>query len=238
MWSGIVPIESLDEAGRWTVAFFSTQTRQLASHFPMVAISDIAEEKKTTVDPRALTDETINYLGLENVRSETGELTAFSPVPASKIKSRSKSYKTGDVLYGRLRPELNKVYLAEDSISPGICSNEFIVLRARPDKVRERFLRYLLASHYVSQFASKLRTGASLPRMSSADLLAIQVPLPPLDVQDRVCLNLDIIDARLRELREIVEWLPEAALTNFASTLEDGDDRIGSIAEQLIQRSQ
>jgi len=233
MWIGSTSISELDAANRWTVAFFAAETITHSSVHPMVAIREIVEERKAALDPRTLGDERIAYIGLENVRSLTGELVSFEPVLASSIKSRSKTYEEGDVLYGRLRPELNKVWLAETAASPGICSNEFIVLRANAAKVRSRYLRYVLASRHVSQFAAKLRTGASLPRMATADLLALMVPLPPLAVQDEICNLLSNLDKRLRDLRATLDWLPDAITDSFTRSLDTGPAELDATLRTL-----
>ena len=109
MWFAEVPGEQIHRADRWTAAFFNQAKITSKAAFPMRLIGLIAAERRGTSDPQLLGNSQINYLGLENVRSLTGELCDFSPRPAASIKSRSKLFKLGDVLYGRLRPELNKV---------------------------------------------------------------------------------------------------------------------------------
>ena len=235
MWTGVVPLEELNAAGRWTVAFFSTVTNSQASVYPMKSLRELVTESKSAVDPQGLTAESINYLGLENVRSMTGELVEFEPRHPSQVKSRSKTYCEGDVLFGRLRPELNKVYLAEPHVSPGICSNEFIVLTARADLIHPRYLRYALASPYVADFANKLRTGASLPRMNSGDLLDLAIPVPPLDVQERLAGALLRLDGVLRSLRIKVETLPSSITDALSESLRTGSNELVPICEALSE---
>lgn len=222
MWTAVIPASALTAADRWTVEFFAALPVAHGSPHPRFAIGEVADERRTTVDPRTMADATIDYLELENVRSLTGELTGFRPVPAATIRSRSKTFGPGDVLYESLRPELNKVYLADGEVASGICSGEFIVLRPRPGRVRGRCLRHLLASPYVTGHAARLRTGAALPRMATADLLALQVPVPPLDVQDRLCAGLAQLDARVRALRAELDRLPGATADAFTRALETG----------------
>lgn len=235
MWIGTVSLSDLNDASRWTVAFFSADTTSETSAFPMVALGEVLEEKKVTVDPSAINSERINYMGLENVRSLTGELTDFKSRHPSEIKSRSKSYECNDVLFGRLRPELNKVYLAEPEVSPGICSNEFLVLRAREDRIVPRYLRYALASPYISSFAQKLRSGASLPRMSAADLLELRIPLPPLSTQREIVESLEKLDRELRSLRSRLEWLPAAVVEGFTASARNGRNELPAAAEALVE---
>ena len=63
-----------------------------------------------------------SYLGLAGVESQTGELSGVQ----EEVAGQAFAYEKDDILYGRLRPYLNKVLLAE---SDGICSTEFHVMK-------------------------------------------------------------------------------------------------------------
>lgn len=210
---------------RWTASFF-LQEEELESAFPLQPLRTIVRENKTAVDPRDLGYDQVNYLGLENVRPQSGELTNFQPRPATDIKSRSKTFQINNVLFGRLRPELNKVFLADGPVTSGICSNEFIVLVALPEFVLPRFLRHLLASSFVMSKCEKLRMGAALPRMNASDLLDIKVPVPPLDVQKQLVADLEALDEQLKELRRKVELLPSAMAEELLRVIADGDHKM------------
>jgi restriction endonuclease S subunit len=226
MWCKKISATKLFEANRWTVSYFTASKGTNASAFPMLQIRDVARERRGSADPQQMGDQIINYLGLENVRSHTGELLDFEPRPASSIKSRSKLFKDNDVLYGRLRPELNKVYLADGRVTSGLCSGEFIVITPLDGKILPRYLRHALASKFVTQYASKYKIGASLPRMSTEDLFGIEIPVPPLDVQEELVRELLEIDQEIVRLRAKISELPQlqadallAAISSGTSTL-------------------
>jgi type I restriction enzyme S subunit len=63
------------------------------------------------------------FIGMEHVEAHSMRL--LGTVPAGTMKSSAVRFKPGDVLYGRLRPYLNKVYRPTFE---GLCSAEFIVL--------------------------------------------------------------------------------------------------------------
>ena len=164
--------------------FFATPTpRQIRGGFPWTALNNIVDERRETLDPQAYPESMMNYVGLENVESGTGDLIGFKPKRGIEIRSRSKRFCEGDVLYGRLRPYLNKVFVAGGNFTVGICSGEFYVLIPRQDVVFPNFLRAILSSDYVQQHVANLQTGSALPRIQIDDLLAIEVPLPPLEEQ-------------------------------------------------------
>lgn len=226
MWIGEVSGAEFFSANRWTVSFFAESKATTVSAFPMRPIREVVAERKGAVDPQNLGDVSISFLGLENVRPLTGELVDFYERPAISVKSRSKIFRRDDVLYGRLRPELNKVYLAQGEVCDGLCSGEFIVLIPNKDVVLPRYLRHILASSFVTQFASKFRVGASLPRMSTVDLLSIEVPIPPLSVQTKIVKRLEEVDAEIIELRARIEELPGMQAEALLVAIADGSDSI------------
>ncbi len=94
-----------------------------------------------------------SYIGLEHIEAHTTKL--LGSVPATEMKSTANRFCTGDVLYSRLRPYLNKVWHADRD---GLCSSEFIVLPGN-DSVDANFLRYRLNSRDFVSFANSLNAG-------------------------------------------------------------------------------
>jgi type I restriction enzyme S subunit len=120
-------------------------------------------------------EEDVNYISLGNIASNTGELAEFSPVKGTDVLSSSPKFQSGDILFGRMRSYLNKVWIAEFD---GVCSGEAIVLRPNKAKVDTRFLHALLLSPITFQQVVPLQSGTSLPRVSASDILNIKLPIP------------------------------------------------------------
>lgn len=107
-------------------------------------------------------------------------------VPASSMKSAANTFHAGDVLYGRLRAYLNKVYQPDFA---GLCSGEFIVL-PESSAALGRFLKYLLNSGDFVRFASQLNTG-DRPRVDWDQIKNYAFTLPPFREQERIADTLD-----------------------------------------------
>lgn len=223
MWTGEANLKDLQKRTSWKVEFFCGESLPRATAaFPLSSIGDIVKEKRETLDPQSQPKTLLNYLGLENVQSTTGNLIGFAPRFGKEIKSRSKVFRSGDILYGRLRPYLNKVYVADDLVDNGICSGEFFVLKPDADRILPHFLRALLSSSYVHQFVSRLQTGSALPRLQLDDLLSIKVPLPPIEQQAAYETFLKTQSAYQRKLAEELAQLPQRTLATFTQSLESG----------------
>lgn len=141
-----------------------------------VSLRDVATQINERVTPaEEYPNEYINYVGLENITSGTGELINFLPVHGATILSASPKFSKGDILFGRMRPYLNKVWLAKFD---GICSGEIIVLRPHEKQVNITLLHALLLSQITLHQVVPLQSGTSLPRVAASDVLSIKLPLP------------------------------------------------------------
>ena len=225
VWTAEVPVSRLRQKRRWKVEFFVTSpTQNTKSGFPSAVLRDIVDERKKTLDPQSFPEKSMNYIGLENVESTTGDLIDFNPKLGKAIRSRSKRFYEGDVLYGRLRPYLNKVFVATGSVASGICSGEFYVLVSRQGLVLPNYLRAILSSKYVQQHVVSWLTGSALPRLQVDDLLGIEVPLPPMEQQRgfedflvsqdnlRRCLKQDLETLEIRNGRVFVEAIERGSI--------------------------
>lgn len=123
-------------------------------------------------------------------------------VPASEMKSAANVFRKGDVLYGRLRSYLNKVYQPDFC---GLCSGEFIVLPESPE-VSGSFLKYRLNAMDFVAFASHINTG-DRPRVDFDQIKAFEFLLPPIREQQRIS---DALDELLSDLDAGVEALQRA----------------------------
>lgn len=117
----------------------------------------------------------VNYVGLGNITPNIGELIDFTPSKGAAILSSSPKFECGDILFGRMRPYLNKVWVSEFD---GVCSGEAIVLRTDKRKVDPRFLQALLLSRITLYQVVPLQSGSSLPRVCASDVLNLKLPIP------------------------------------------------------------
>ncbi|MBU4077071.1 MAG: SAM-dependent methyltransferase, partial [Euryarchaeota archaeon] len=84
----------------------------------VVELGEAFNKITDSIDPQENNGD-VNYIGLENIESENGNLIGNIVTEISEIKSMKLKFLKNDILYGKLRPNLNKVWLASFS---GICS--------------------------------------------------------------------------------------------------------------------
>ena len=187
MESTSVQLRNLIDRRAWKAEFFLAPPQaHLTTAWPAVPLESIVRVRREFLTPSDYPEREFNFVGLQHVASLTGLLVGFEPCLGQVIRSRSQVFRSGDVLYSRLRPYLNKVYAALDGVEDGVCSGEFYVLAPDSERVRSRFLRWLLASRLVQGRVASLQAGSTHPRLSLGDLLYFEIPLPTLMEQDRL----------------------------------------------------
>jgi len=166
-----------------------------------------------------------DYLELEDVEPGTGRI--LNRRNTLEVVSDVTLFKTGDVLFGKLRPYLEKFYVAEFD---GKCTGE--ILAFKPKRIAGRFLFYCLASPWFIARCNLLAYGAKMPRVNWPTQLAqFNLPLPPLPEQESIAAYLDAscaaIDAAVTAKRRQLETLDglRKAIINSAVTKGVGETR-------------
>lgn len=149
----------------------------LSDGWTLVPLKELVETSRPRVNPQEAGS--LSFIGMDHVESRTMRL--LGSVPASAMKSAAVHFQPGDVLYGRLRPYLNKVYRPSFA---GLASAEFIAL-VPSRRVDGDYLRYLLSSAQFVRFAMGLTTG-DRPRVDFRQIGEYAVPLPGLEEQRRI----------------------------------------------------
>ena len=183
----------------------------------MTTLGDLIEPRRVKADPQATP--TARFVGMEHVEAHTTKL--LGTTSAATMRSSANAFKRGDVLYGRLRPYLNKVYQPDFD---GLCSGEFVVMPEN-HAVSGAFLKRRLSAYDFVDFASHLNAG-DRPRVDFGQLRTFPLALPPKNEQIRMANLLgELLDdlavgvAALERCREKL-GLYRASLLNAA---EEGD---------------
>ena len=111
-------------------------------------------------------------------------------------KSSKNSFVAGDVLYGKLRPYLKKVVVADES---GFCSTEIIPFNGF-GKINPQYLMFCMTSPFMLSSVNQLTYGMDMPRLGTNDAKNLLIPLPPLAEQQAIVEKLSALLAEIDAL--------------------------------------
>ena len=150
--------------------------------------SEIAQRRKEKYSP----DCGIAYpcVELEHIEQVTGKLLgSVSSTTQSSIKTVAKS---GDVLFGKLRPYLRKFAFAEQDM---VCSSE--IWAFVPSKyVIPKYLYYLVQTEHFLRVAN-ISSGTKMPRAEWANIEKEPFDIPCISIQEKVVSILEAIDKKI-----------------------------------------
>lgn len=165
----------------------------------------------------------IPYIGLENIESSTGKMISVKEHSLSEeqeAEGLDVRFRSGDVLFGKLRPYLAKVLL---SSFDGRCSSEFLVLRSK-EEIAPAYLAYQLISQGFIARIDSMTYGIKMPRASPNQVMGAPIAIPDADEQSAISTYLDSetakVDALIEKKERLIELLQEkrTALITHAVT--------------------
>ena len=138
------------------------------------------------------------YVGLENIEKDTGVIKYEI---GAELKSIKNVFVEGQILYGKLRPYLNKHGIAKFK---GVCSTDILVFSANND-VSNKWVDYYFNMPSFISYAISNSTGINLPRVNSKSILSYVIPIPPKETQQKIVDIIESLFAKLDIAQEKVE---------------------------------
>ena len=138
------------------------------------------------------------YIGMEDIESNSGKfIGSFEP---KSVKSSSFYFNDKHILYGRLRPYLNKVLIPDFE---GHCSTEIFPIRVN-NSLDKKFLFYWLIKRSTTERINSTCTGARMPRANMNKVFKdFKVVFPKsLTEQKQIVAKLDDLSEKTKKLEQ------------------------------------
>ena len=145
----------------------------------------------------------------ENIAKNTGKLLSYSTVEDSGIISGNHLFYKGQIIYSKIRPNLNKAIIAPFD---GLCSADMYPIEA---KINSKYLLYaMLSRHFVEQVTLIMQDRVKMPKINQDELGNIGVYIAP-DIEqkeivlylDKKCAEIDsIIETKKQQLTVLDEY--------------------------------
>lgn len=170
-------------------------------------LGDILRVDAQTVNPLSL--KSYNYVGLEHIEKETGKILE---IDKGEVLSNKFLFTDEHILYGKLRPYLNKVAVPNFN---GICSTDIFPLKPI-DKIYKAFLVAILKRPDFVNHANTNAVGANLPRANKEIILKYSTIVPDIISVESFSLKVMLIE----DLKEQIEKNIKSSENLFNSLLQ------------------
>jgi restriction endonuclease S subunit len=177
----------------------SNKNPEIKSKWESIKLGDITLKISESINPQDHNG-TVNYIGLENIESNTGNLIGNIKTEYKEIKSGKTVFRKKDVLYGKLRPNLNKVYLAKED---GVCSTDILVFRFKNEYLAKFCFQYLSTKDFNNEVIKSV-SGVQLPRTSWDSMAQIKIPVPPTDIQQKIVQECEAVDIEYGRAKQAI----------------------------------
>ena len=145
--------------------------------------------------------DTIWLLNLEDIEPNTGKLIRKKKIYFKNTPSSVISFDENYILYSKLRPYLNKVFLPDEK---GFGTSELIPLFPKTS-INKIFLAEYLRNDKIVDFLSQKVSGAKMPRVIMKEFQDLILILPPIELQNKFAERIEKIEKLSFEIEEAIK---------------------------------
>lgn len=173
------------------------RTEHAPEDWEPVSLGNLAQLRREGIHPEEAPN--LPYVGLEHIDSGNTRLGRWGK--AASVKSGKNHFYPDDVLYGKLRPYLDKAVLAEQE---GMCSTDMLVLKAT-ERVDPAFLSYLVHLGRFVDHAKATTSGVNHPRTSWASIQEFEAYVPAPNEQKAIANVLRSVQTTIGSTEQVIE---------------------------------
>ncbi|MDW7776258.1 MAG: restriction endonuclease subunit S [Methanosarcinales archaeon] len=178
-----------------------TEIGLVPESWEVAELGDICERVSINVEPKK--DGNIPYAGLEHINP--GRLRIYNWGYENEIISSKSKFKKNEILYGKLRPYLDKAVIASFE---GICSTDILVFTGK-NEIENEFLIHLFHTEKLVSYANSTTTGVQHPRTSWSSLKRLEIALPDKDERTEIAKSLNSLEDKIEILEKKKQTLTD-----------------------------
>lgn len=161
-----------------------------------VTLADVCFVQSGQVNPTVEPYLNMIHIAPDDIESQTGRILEKKTAAEDRITSGKYEFKSGAILYNKIRPNLQKVALPDFD---GVCSADVYPVYAK-ENVIQKLLFYVLLSEEFTKYAVANSVRSAIPKLNREAMMKYSFKLPPLQVQERIVEALDSIATSLQEI--------------------------------------
>lgn len=221
----VFQLVNFTELNRWDSLYLLGNLPNIKSNYRLVKFSDVIKYfnkgingKPIRIDSSKFPNQDFRYIGMEHIEKESGILLEMPRVKGNEIKSQTLRVPIDFIIYGKLRPYLNKYWINNTDFENIICSSEFFVFDI-DESIDKLFFKYVLSSKIIQEQISDKTSGARMPRINEEIFFNLQFPLPPFEKQNEIANQINLIKFQINDLKNLSEQNKIEALKEFENII-------------------
>ena len=156
------------------------------------------------------------YIGMEHVEKNTGKVL-LQQISGKDVLSQTIRVPSNYIIYGKLRPYLNKYWENISSTKNVVCSSEFFVFDIK--NINRMYFMEILSSVIIQEQLSPLYSGARMPRINENDFLGLRIPLPSAQRQQEIVDFISEIRKKMSALQLKIPLCAQQAQKEFEEAI-------------------
>jgi restriction endonuclease S subunit len=168
--------------GKYVTALFSNLDCKTGK------LREVLTLRNSVIHPRDNPEGKAKFVGLEHIQSHTGKRLGHYDLDLENLTGRKPRFCKNDIVYGYLRPYLNKVWIAEFD---GLCSVDQYAFSVNNQIALVPYVAAFMRSSVYLERAPINATPGQLPRIRTDEVLNVEIPLPSLDEQTQIIAKLE-----------------------------------------------
>lgn len=157
-------------------------------------------------------------LNLDMVEQQTGRVIEYKYAGEDDLNGSIIQFDTENVLYSKLRPNLNKVVLPEKD---GFSTSELLPLRPDASVLNRDYLAVFLRSDSFVTWAVSKTAGAKMPRLGTKDLMNAEIPVPNIERQKEIAEKFKKLEQLISLRKQQLAKLDELVKARFVEMFGD-----------------
>ena len=199
--------------GRFDPAYMRniSKIRSLKTPYPLTPIGKLLIEKpqyganERAVDGNPETD--VRYIRITDIDDYGNLLDDWKT--AETIDSKY-LLQENDVLFAR-SGSVGRAFVYKNQLGKAIFAGYLIRFKFDPEKVNPSFVLYYSFTKIYKLWLQSIQRTAAQPNINSKEFQSLEIPLPPLDVQNRIVAEVNKRLAHISELRQEADAIVEQA---------------------------